>query len=115
MFHKFNQFKIEHYKEIQEVLKLLPQISSNGHDPKPLIVFQLLNSERDYYGEIEGSKRFDPLCQKEDWYVDRVSAKDILPENMTPAQKFEWKDQLVEKSKGKHSKIKVALKKKTEA
>lgn len=107
IFQIFNQFKREHYKEIQTVLKLLPEISKQGHDPAPLIVFQKINHYRGNYGEIESSSRFDSLLKSENWYVDEISNEDIDLKTLAPEKIFEWKNELIRQKKGKHVQVRV--------
>lgn len=106
-FQMFNQFKMEHYKEIQNVLKLLPQISSQGHDSAPLVVFQKFNHQRSDYGEIESAKRFGPFCSGEKWHIDDVWEDGVNAETMETRQKFGWKKRLIEEKKGKQTQVKA--------
>lgn len=113
-FYLFNQFKIEHFLEIQEVLSILPQISSPGHDPKPLIVFQKFNYNLIGKGESEASSRFDSIQEKQGWHVDSIEDLDLKADTMTDAQRFGWRSELVEQKKGKHTQVEMTLKKKPE-
>jgi len=90
------------------VLKLLPEISSQGHDTSPLIVFQKFNHYKSDQGETtESVKKFDPLCANEKWHVHQIWVEDITAETMEPKDKFGWIEALIDEKKGKQTQVRA--------